>query len=158
MDRNPLGHLTGNRLIDHLPQADASRLVAAGKYTALQQGDIVQRQDRPTTDVYFPRRGCCCHIVTLDEGRRVETTTIGNEGMVGFHLTLGLDWSPLTAVALVPGEALRVPTAAFLDVMKDSEVLGTLSGGTPLSAFDMRAKLSPAMLCTRSSNVLAGEC
>ena len=46
--------------------------------------------------------------------------------MVGFHLTLGLDWSPLTAVALVPGEALRVPTAAFLDVMKDSEVLENL--------------------------------
>ena len=51
----------------------------------------------------FPTRGCCCHIVTLDEGRRVETTTIGNEGMVGFHLALGIDWSPLAVVALVPG-------------------------------------------------------
>ena len=126
MPNNPLSGSTGNRLLDQLPKADSSRLVASGKYIALQQGDIVHRQDRPTTDVYFPTRGCCCHIVTLDEGRRVETTTIGNEGMVGFHLTLGLDWSPLTAVALVPGEALRVPTAAFLDVMKDSEVLENL--------------------------------
>ena len=80
MANNPLSRSTGNRLIDHLPKADASRLVASGKYTALQQGDIVQRQDRPTTDVYFPTRGCCCHIVMVGEGRRVETTTIGNEG------------------------------------------------------------------------------
>jgi len=46
--------------------------------------------------------------------------------MVGFHLTLGLDWSPLTAVVLVPGEALRVPTTAFLEVVKDSAVIGDL--------------------------------
>ena len=126
MSSGPLNGSTGNRLLDQMPKTDSSRLVASGKRIALTQGDVVHRQDRPTTDVYFPTRGCCCHIVTLGEGRRVETTTIGNEGMVGFHLCLGLDWSPLTAIALVPGEALRVPTAAFMDVMKSSAVLENL--------------------------------
>ncbi len=126
MRNDPLKCSTGNRLIDKLPDADSSRLVATGKYVPLQQGEVVYHQNRPTTDVYFPTRGCCCHIVTLDEGRRVETTTIGNEGMLGFHLTLGIDWSPLAAVALVPGEALRVPTAAFLEIMKDSKALENL--------------------------------
>jgi CRP-like cAMP-binding protein len=112
---------TGNRLFDHLPEECASRLLSAGKKVSLQQGDVVYRQDGPTEDVYFPIRGCCCHIVTLDEGRRVETATIGNEGMVGLHLTLGLDWSPLTTVALIPGEALRVPAAVFLDVLKKND-------------------------------------
>ena len=126
MPHRPPSSSTGNRLLDHLPKADSSQLVGSGKRVALQQGDMVHQQDRPTTNVYFPTRGCCCHIVTLDEGRRVETTTVGNEGMVGFHLALGLDWSPLTAVALVPGEAICVPTAAFLDVLKSSEVLDNL--------------------------------
>lgn len=80
----------------------------------------------PTSAVYFPRRGCCCHVVMLDEGRRVETTTIGNEGMVGVSLALGLDWSPLTAVALVPGESLRIPTAAFLEIMNEGKELEKL--------------------------------
>jgi CRP-like cAMP-binding protein len=117
---------TGNRLLDHLPQADSSRLISYGKYAAWQPGDIVHHQDSPTLEVYFPISGCCCHVVTLDEGRRVETTTIGNEGMVGFHLAFGLDWSPLTAVAVVPGEALRVPTEAFLEILKESEPLERL--------------------------------
>ena len=96
MPHKPLDGSTGNRLIDRLPKADLLRLIAAGKYIAFQQGNVVHRQGSPTTDVVFPIHGCCCHIVTLDEGRRVETATIGNEGMIGFHLTLDLDWSPLT--------------------------------------------------------------
>jgi CRP-like cAMP-binding protein len=123
---SPLIGATGNRLLDHLPQADSARLIAAGKHTTFQQGDIIHREAGPIPDVYFPIRGCCCHVVTLDEGRRVETTTIGNEGMVGFDLALGLDCSPLAAVALVPGEALRVPAAAFLEIMKESAALGTV--------------------------------
>ena len=126
MPHNPPSGTTGNRLVDRLPKMDSSRLVAAGRYIAFQQGDVVHRQGSPMTDVLFPTHGCCCHIVTLDEGRRVETITMGNEGMVGFDLTLGLDWSPLTVVAIVPGDALRVPTAAFLEVMKDSDVLENL--------------------------------
>jgi CRP-like cAMP-binding protein len=118
--------LIGNRLLDHLPKADSSRLVASAKRIAFQQGDVLHRQDGPIRDVFFPTRGCCCHVVTVDEGRRVETTTIGNEGMVGFHLALGLDCSPLTAVALVPGEALRLPSAAFLEAMHASNTLENL--------------------------------
>jgi CRP-like cAMP-binding protein len=126
MPHKPLDGSTGNRLIDRLPKADSSQLIASGRHIAFQQGDVVHRQGSPMTDVLFPTHGCCCQIVTLDEGRPVETVTIGNEGMVGYHLTLGLDWSPLTVVALVPGEALRVPTTAFLDVMKNSDVLENL--------------------------------
>jgi hypothetical protein len=52
--------------------------------------------------------------------------TIGNEGMVGVNLALGLDWNPLNAVAMVSGEALRVPTAAFMEIRQESEELEKL--------------------------------
>ena len=111
---------------DHLPQAVSNRLVASGKYVALQQDEVVYRQDAPTAAVYFPTRGCCCHVVTLGEGRTIETVTVGNEGMVGVNLALGLDWNPLSAVALVPGESLRVPTEAFMEIFRESEELEKL--------------------------------
>ena len=126
MSTSPPNGATGNRLLDHLPRDESKRLVLAGESVTFQQGDVVYRQDAPTSAVYFPRRGCCCHVVMLDEGRRVETTTIGNEGMVGVSLALGLDWSPLTAVALVPGESLRIPTAAFLEIMNEGKELEKL--------------------------------
>lgn len=117
---------TGNRLLDHLPQDESKRLIATGQYVSLEQGEVIYRQGGPTSHVYFPKRGCCCHVVTLDEGRRVETTTIGNEGMVGFHLALGLDWSPLAAVALIPGESLCVPAEAFQETVKEGKSLERL--------------------------------
>ena len=71
MSPGPLDGSLGNRLLDRLPKGVASRLVSAGQPATWQQGDIVHRQDGPTPDVHFPTCGCCCHIVTLDEGRRV---------------------------------------------------------------------------------------
>jgi CRP-like cAMP-binding protein len=121
-----LSNSTGNRLLNRLPQDESEQLISRGQYVNFEQDEIIYRQGGPTSHVYFPKCGCCCHVVTLDEGHRVETTTIGNEGMLGFHLAFGLDWSPLAAVALVPGESLRVPTAAFLETMKEGEVLGKL--------------------------------
>ena len=62
MPHNPSSDLTGNRLLDHLSKADSSRLIASGKYTGLQQGDIVHRQDRltrrllPDTRLLLPHR------------------------------------------------------------------------------------------------------
>jgi CRP-like cAMP-binding protein len=117
---------TGNRLLDHLPKEESERVISRGHYVNLQQDEVIYRQGGPTSNVYFPKCGCCCHVVTLAEGRRVETTTIGNEGMVGFYLAFGLDWSPLAVVALVPGESLCVPTTAFMDALKDGQLLEKL--------------------------------
>ena len=86
MSNGPMNASTGNRLLDHLSQDASNRLVSSGKYVTLQHGDVVYRQNTPTAAVYFPTRGCCCHVVTLNEGRRIETVTIGNEGMVGVNL------------------------------------------------------------------------
>jgi CRP-like cAMP-binding protein len=126
MPSDPLNGSLRNRLLDHLPKGVASQLISSGKAATWHPGDIVHRQGGPTPDVHFPMCGCCCHVVTLDEGRRVETTTIGNEGMVGFHLALGLDWSPLSAVAIVPGESLRLSAPAFLEIMNENEPLQRL--------------------------------
>ena len=112
--------------MDRLPQHESERLISRGHYVTFQQDEIIYRQGKPIANAYFPRRGCCCHVVTLEEGRRVETMTIGNEGMVGVPLAFGLNWSPLATVAMVPGESLCVPTDAFLEILKESPELEKL--------------------------------
>lgn len=117
---------TGNRLLDYLPEEETARLTLHGRRVNLGPGDVLCRENGPISHVYFPTSGCCCHVVSLEEGRQMEATTIGNEGMIGIHLALGLDFSPLKAVAVVPGEAIRVPVRYFSEVIQTGASLDNL--------------------------------
>jgi CRP-like cAMP-binding protein len=117
---------TGNRLLDRLPEDQALHLSSCGRRVQLPQGEILYRQHGPISHVYFPTSGCCCHVVSLDEDKRIEATTIGREGMLGVHVALGLDFSPLMAVSVVSGQAIRVPVRSFLEVMRTGETLARL--------------------------------
>jgi len=101
------------------------RLTSHGLCVELPQGEILYRERGLISHVYFPTSGCCCHVIPLDEGRQIAATTIGNEGMLGIHLALGLDFSSLTAVSVVPGEALRIPARSFMETMRAG---GSLDG------------------------------
>jgi CRP-like cAMP-binding protein len=107
---------TGNRLIDCLGERAALEITSRGQRVELPRGEILYRQNGPMSHVYFPTVGCCCHLIPSDEGRQIEATTIGNEGMVGIDVALGLDFSPLMAVCVVPCQAIRVPVRSFLDI------------------------------------------
>ena len=119
-------HRTNNRLIDCLPEDESRQLTSRGQCVELPQGEVLYQQDGPISHVYFPTSGCCCHVVPLDEDRHIEATTIGKEGMVGIHLALGLDFSPLRVVSVVPGEALRIPARSFMESIRAGRSLESL--------------------------------
>jgi len=86
--------------------------------------------------VYFPTSGVCSIVSIADNGKLVEMATIGNEGMIGLPVFLGLDFSPIRALSQVSGKALRMPATSFLRALEP---------GTPLDrlmrrymAFSMR--------------------
>ncbi len=116
-----------NRLLNRLPQGEYKSLIRSAKTASLAQGEEVYRQDGPGSlpHVYFPTSGMISLTVLMEDGKEVEAATIGNEGMAGLPVALGLDSSPIRAVAPVSGEGLRIPTPAFLKAMKPD---GTLDG------------------------------
>ena len=87
---------------------------------------MLYQEGGPISHVYFPTSGCCCHVALLDKRRKIEVTTIGNEGMLGIHLALGLHFSPLAAISVVPGEALRIPVRFFMQAMRGGKSLESL--------------------------------
>ena len=117
---------TGNGLIDRLADDESRRLTAHGELIELAQGEILYQYLGPIPHVYFPTSGCCCHIVSLDEGRQIEAATIGKEGMVGVHRALGLEFSPCRVVSVIPGEAIRIPMHCFLDILRAGGMLDAL--------------------------------
>src|SRR5437879_6053442 len=108
---------TGNRLLDRLPEHEYERLLPACEKLSLPHGFEICRQDGAMSHVYFPTSGVCSVVSTTDDGKVVEAATIGNEGMIGIPVILGLEFSPFRAVSQVSGEALRMPAPAFLQAM-----------------------------------------
>ena len=126
MPKSATPHRTGNRLLDRLPEADYNRLLPSWETVSLPHGHEICRQNGPMSHVYFPTSGMCSVVGVTDEGKVVETATVGNEGMIGIPVILGLDFSPNTAISQVSGKGLRMPAPSFVRAMEAGRPLDRL--------------------------------
>jgi CRP-like cAMP-binding protein len=117
---------TGNRLLDLLPEGESRRLQTASRTVFIPHGRAFFRNDERMPHVYFPTTVVFGIVLADDEGKQLEGTTIGNEGMVGLPVFLGQDFNPFTFVSQVPGEALQLPAAAFLQALRGGGLLDLL--------------------------------
>jgi CRP-like cAMP-binding protein len=115
-----------NCILQRLPSADRHQLLARCEQTAL---PLAARLDGPGQgghQVYFPLSG----LVVLQSGSGnhiVSAGMLGNEGMLGAGLVLGLARSPLQATVLEAGQALRVDSLGFWHALRHSQSLTRLS-------------------------------
>jgi CRP-like cAMP-binding protein len=117
---------TGNRLIDRLPERESQRLLRSFEKVSAPHGQEICRQYGPMPHVYFPTGGMCSIVGATDEGKVVETASVGNEGMIGISVLLGLDFCPSTAISQVPGNGLRMPSPVFLRALEPGGALDRL--------------------------------
>ena len=117
-----------NLLLDRLPKNEYKSLVRSEKTVSLAHGDEVYQEDsvRGLSHVYFPTSGMISLTVLMEDGKEIEAGTVGNEGMIGFSVAQGLDFSPTKAISQISGEGLRVPVSAFLKALKSGEALDRL--------------------------------
>jgi CRP-like cAMP-binding protein len=62
---------------------------------------------------YFPTSAVLSTMAQLREGAGAETLTIGNEGMVGVPIWLGISASLESVLQQTPGEIIRIPAPVF---------------------------------------------
>src|SRR5690349_9928808 len=84
-----------NRLLAALPNKDRQRLLAKCEPIDLVFGDILCQTGDRIRHVYFPSESCISLVTPIDGYAALEVGMIGNEGMLGIALTLGVDVSPL---------------------------------------------------------------
>lgn len=112
-----------NRLIQLLPRADRTHLLAACEPAMLTLSEVLCEPGKPTRHVYFPTEGFIS-LVTLVVGHPgLEVGMVGREGMVGAQLALGVATSPLHALVQGSGSALRIGTKAFRGELARSAAL-----------------------------------
>ena len=109
-----------NHLLSRLPRSEYRSLIASEEPIALVQGEEVYPQDVPAPLPYvlFPTNGMVSLTIALENGMEAEAATVGNEGMVGLQVALGVDFSPVRAITQIAGQGLLVPVRAFLKAMR----------------------------------------
>ena len=115
--------MSENRLIQLLPRADRTHLLAACEPAMLTLSEVLCEPGKPTRHVYFPTEGFIS-LVTLVVGYPgLEVGMVGREGMVGAQLALGVATSPLHALVQGSGSALRIGSKAFRGELARSAAL-----------------------------------
>ena len=102
-----------NRLLAALPESDLRRVLAGCETVELAFADVLYTPGERLSHVYFPIRSFISLIMPVDASASLEVGLIGNEGMFGIPLVLGVDVSPVRAVVQGAGSALRMDAPVF---------------------------------------------
>jgi CRP-like cAMP-binding protein len=135
-----------NRLVAALPRKDRQRLLASSQQVELTFADILSSPAERIRHVYFPVHGFISLLIPVDGRASLETELVGNEGMLGVPLALGVNFSPLQALVQGSGAALRLSAAAF---RRELEASPALRRGMNRYVYVLMAQLAQAAACLR---------
>lgn len=110
-------------LIERLPSKQRKQLLEGCEPVELVFGSVLQEANQPIRHVYFPLSGFISLVATLDGHHPLEMGLIGNEGMLGATLVLGIGLAPMRAVVQGSGSALRISSQLFKQELLSSPAL-----------------------------------
>lgn len=138
--------IPANRLLASLPRKDRAHLVAGCEDAALVLSEVLFEPGGRIRHVYFPVSGFVSLLSPVDQSTRLEVGLVGDEGMVGTPLVLGVAVSPLQALVQGAGHSLRMDAAAFRRELGLSEPLRLILNRY---LFVRMTQLAQAAGCTR---------
>ncbi|QPK64539.1 Crp/Fnr family transcriptional regulator [Methylomonas sp. LL1] len=112
-----------NRLLASLPRADHQHLLRRCEAVELVFAEVLYLAGERIPHVYFPTGSFISLVTPVENGGGLEVGLIGNEGMLGITLMLGVDIAPFQALVQGAGPALRLPATQFLAELERSPAL-----------------------------------
>lgn len=135
-----------NRLIAGLPSKDRERFNDECESVELTVADVLSRPGKRIRAVYFPTDSVISLMTPIGERASLEVGLVGNEGMLGTPLILGVNVSPLHATVQGSGSALRMSTTLFRGQLERSPAL---LQELKLYLYVLMDQLAQVALCTR---------
>src|SRR5438045_2003151 len=126
MTPNQTPRLPQNQILSSLPSDEWRRIQPFLTHVELEQGQILYETDMPIDQVYFMEQGMISVVSISHSGVSIEEGTIGNEGMAGHSLVLGVDRVPFRHIVQVAGTARQLPAATLVAELKEGRVLRQL--------------------------------
>ena len=114
-----------NQLLSLLPAADRLDVMRAARVVTLRHQTELYATESRIEHVYFPLT-LVASIIGTGEEVEVEIATVGNEGMLGIAVTLGVPRALGRTVVQVSGRALQLSVEALLEHLTPASRLQTL--------------------------------
>lgn len=135
-----------NRLLEVLPRNARDRFLEECEPVSLVFGTVLCERDRSYRHVYFPLGGFLSLVATVGSHPPLEISLIGNEGMLGATLVLGVNAARLQCIVQGAGTAWRIPVARFRRLLGESPALRDV---TRRYLYVILTQLSQSTACTR---------
>lgn len=97
-----------NQLLARLPADEYLRLLPNLQLVSLELKRVLYEPGARVNYAYFPNDGVLSHLTVMEDGAGIELATVGNEGMVGLSILLGITESLSRVVVQVPSGCLRM--------------------------------------------------
>jgi CRP-like cAMP-binding protein len=138
--------VAANRLLASLPRKDARRILAGCQPVELVFAEVLAEPGERIRHVYFPTESFISLTTSSNGSVSLEVGLIGDEGMLGVSLILGVDIAPLHALVQGAGPALRMDAALF---RRELALSPALKGLLQRYLYVVMGQLAQAAACTR---------
>jgi CRP-like cAMP-binding protein len=108
-----------NLLLESLPLRERNKILKRCESVELIFGTTLCDPGKAFQHVYFPCTGFISLVTTVEGHPPLEIGLIGNEGMLGVTMVLGVNTVPLQGIVQGAGSALRMTTKQFLYSLRD---------------------------------------
>lgn len=112
-----------NHLVAALPSRERARLLARCEQVDLSFGQEIYRPAERMRHVYFPADAFVSLTIPVAGRASLEVGVVGNEGLLGVPIALGVTDSPLRARVQGGGTALRIGATTFRLELESSPAL-----------------------------------
>jgi CRP-like cAMP-binding protein len=135
-----------NRLLAALPRKEYQRLLPELEQVAMPFAEVIYEPGERIRHVYFPNESIVSLLAEVADRSTLEIGLIGNEGMAGISVFMGVDTSPYRAIVQGTGTAGRMKAAVL---RKEAGRLGSLHRLLHLYAHSLLTQVSQSAACNR---------
>lgn len=112
-----------NQLLDSLTVKLRTEIYSICESVELTFGTILCEPEQPIAYAYFPITSFISLVAIVENHQPLEVGLIGNEGMLGATLALGMPQAPMRALVQGSGTALRINAGHLQQALKSSPSL-----------------------------------
>lgn len=135
-----------NYLLALLPDEEYRRLLPAMEQVGLNYGENIYECGDVIDYVYFPNSGIISILAAIGNSAMLEVGIVGNEGMIGLSVFLGVETANNRVVVPGKGVALKIKSADFLNECNHG---GALPKILRRFTHSLMAQISQSAVCFR---------